>query len=257
MFRVLPLNTYFINERPQISNDVIHRRDIKSRLIQSINLSNKLEHPSLPTSGMDMNTSAADSDSIKTICKIIFEKSNMVVEPSKVYKLLLVEGLNKNDYSLWSEKTWKSLIRKSILPRNYQTIHSRQKALELKILVGEFHLRSQIILADPMRNEKSTKGFYFLLQKDSLNFNWKKVEGNIYIRLSRFESKDEYVAKQKMILDVNDHEESARIHDGKIVSTTDILLEDKLILLLSLVNEKNGESVPFPKTFSISFSVYK
>jgi hypothetical protein len=106
-------------------------------------------------------------------------------------------------------------------------------------------------------DEKSSTGVYFLLQRDSLNFNWEKIEGNVYIRLKSFESKDAYVNKGKWILKVNDHEESARIHDGKIVKTNDVLLQDNVVLLLFLQNEKNGENLPFPKTFRLSFSVYR
>ena len=66
MFRVAPFNNYTMNERPQISNDVIHRRDIKSRLLQSMHISNNLEQLSRVP---DMNSSKGDS--VNIIGKII------------------------------------------------------------------------------------------------------------------------------------------------------------------------------------------
>jgi len=247
MFRVEPFNNYTMNERPQISNDVIHHRDIKSRLLQSMHISNNLEQLS---SVPDMNSSKGDS--VNIIGKIIFEKSNIVVTSGEVAQLLLSEGLDEKDHSLWSEKIWESFLQKCIQPR-FESSQSSQEKLELKIPLGEFHLLSQMIQVD----EKSSTGVYFLLQRDSLNFNWEKIEGNVYIRLKSFESKDAYVNKGKWILKVNDHEESARIHDGKIVKTNDVLLQDNVVLLLFLQNEKNGENLPFPKTFRLSFSVYR
>jgi len=254
MFRIAPLNTYIINNRPQIPNDVTRHYDMNLRLQKSMKILNTLEHPSL----LKCTNENKIFSPLDLICEKVFAKSNITVSPSKVLQVLQSERLKKEDYKIWTEEIWTKLVQsctaKSRVDFRIQNSQSRQISLELKILIGEFHLYSQTIVE---RNSGTLLGRYFYLPKDSLHFDWKKEKGKMFIRLIDFDINDKQLSKTKFIVEVNDHVESARILGGEIIKTSDTLLDEKLILFLNLVNEKSGETVPFPSTFHIAFSVFK
>jgi len=255
MFRRVPYNNYYINNRPQISSDIIRKREMVFRINQSLKITDNLENPSLPVTE---NQKIVVEEEF--ISRKLLEKWNISTSPKQIQHVLLSLGLNKKDYLTWSENTWNKLVQTCTQPEinfRIQSSQSIQKTLETKIYLGEFHLLSQAMSPYQLKKDPVTKGMYFHLPKDSFSFQWKSAEGSLFIRLRRFTSVDKQFLKTNLILKVNDQLESARIFQGEVIYTKNTLLDKNLFLLLSLVNEKDGESVPFPSTFDISFSVYK